>query len=125
MGLFSTKVKKNNLPWVQIQSVAQLQEIMHSISDQPKLFFKHSTRCVVSNMALRSFESNWSVEEGACDLYFIDLLQHRDVSNEVEALTGIAHQSPQVIVIKGREIIYDETHSAIEARRIESAIRKA
>ena len=59
------------------------------------------------------------------DLYFIDLLNHRDVSNEIAVLTGIVHQSPQAIVIKGKEIIYDATHSNIDARSIQSTLRKA
>ena len=75
-------------------------------------------------MALNGFERNWSGEVD-CKLYFIDLLKHRDVSNEIAILTGVTHQSPQCIVIKGKEIVYDATHTVIDARRIESILRKA
>jgi len=124
MGWFST-TKANPLPWTNISSVEQLEEIVLNISDKPKLLFKHSTRCGVSRMVLSSFESAWDTENELCDLYFVDLLRHRDVSNKIAELTGIVHQSPQAIVIKGKEIIYDATHSGIDARNIMSILRKA
>ena len=125
MGLFnfSSKPKKEALPWININSVKQLKEILTSIDEKPVLLFKHSTRCSISSMALNGFERNWSSDVD-CDLYFIDLLKHRDVSTEVAELTGIVHQSPQAIVIKGKEIVYDATHTAIDARRIENTLKK-
>jgi bacillithiol system protein YtxJ len=125
MGLFSSSKKREALPWVNITSVEQLSELLHNIGEKPILLFKHSTRCGVSSMVLNSFENDWSSGTELCDIYYIDLLRHRDVSNEVAVLTGIIHQSPQAIVIKGKEIIYDATHSAIDARRIQSLLKKA
>lgn len=125
MGLFSPSKKRESLPWKYITSVEQLSELLHNVGEKPLLLFKHSTRCGVSSMVLRSFENEWSTGDELCDLYFIDLLNHRDVSNEIAVLTGIVHQSPQAIVIKGKEIIYDATHSNIDARSIQSTLRKA
>lgn len=125
MGLFSSSKKRESLPWKYITSVEQLSELLHNVGEKPLLLFKHSTRCGVSSMVLRSFENEWSTGDELCDLYFIDLLNHRDVSNEIAVLTGIVHQSPQAIVIKGKEIIYDATHSNIDARSIQSTLRKA
>ncbi len=125
MGFFnftkSTPVEK--LPWISIKSVEQLNTILRNVGEKPILLFKHSTRCSISSMALTGFERNWSGEV-PCELYFIDLLKHRDVSNETAELTGVLHQSPQCIVIKGSEIIYEATHSGIDARRIESILKK-
>lgn len=124
MGIFSKSPKKEPLPWVAITSTNQLNELLHNIGEKPVLLFKHSTRCSISSMALNGFERNWTTGKELCDLYFIDLLKHRDVSNLTAELTGINHQSPQAIVIKGKEIIYDATHTSIDARRIESLLSK-
>ena len=123
MGFFSPS-KKIQLPWISITSVEQLEEILHNVGSKPVLLFKHSTRCSISIMALNSFESKWELSDEECEIYFIDLLKHRDVSNGIEALTGIIHQSPQAIVVRGKEVIYDATHSSIDAKRIESIIKK-
>lgn len=125
MGLFSKTPKPEPLPWVEITSTNQLNELLHNIGEKPILLFKHSTRCSISGMALNSLERNWTTGKELCDLYFIDLLKYRDVSNLTAELTGVVHQSPQAIVIKGKEIIYDASHNSIDARRIESLLRKA
>lgn len=132
MGIFSRKktgvkpvIKTQELPWVYINSVDQLNKIIQTTFDKPVLLFKHSTRCMTSAIALKSFNEEWTTGNELCNLYFIDLLAHRDVSDEIEVLTGIKHESPQVIVLKGRDIIYDESHSAIDARRIQSALRRS
>lgn len=125
MGLFSKSPKPEPLPWVEITSTNQLNELLHNVGDKPILLFKHSTRCSISGMSLNNLERNWTSGKELCDLYFIDLLKYRDVSNLTAELTGIVHQSPQAIVIKGKEIIYDASHNSIDARRIESLLRKA
>lgn len=127
MGFFKNKkpTEKVSLPWKNVESVDQLMEIAKTTFDKPVLLFKHSTRCSISAMALNSFERNWSSGNELCNLYFVDLLNYRDVSNKIAEITGITHQSPQVIVLKGSEIIYDASHSAIDARRIESRLKKA
>jgi len=124
MGLFSKSLKPEPLPWVEITSTNQLNDLLHNVGQKPILLFKHSARCSISAMALNGFERNWSTGKELCDIYFIDLLKYRDVSNLVAELTGIHHQSPQVIVIKDKEIVYDESHSGIDARRIEYILSK-
>lgn len=124
MGFFSSSKKKVMLPWVNIESIEQLNDALLNDSEKPKLFFKHSTRCSISSMALNSFENNWTSEDELCTLYFIDLLRHRDVSNTLAEMTGITHQSPQAILIQNRDILYDDSHSGISARQIESILKK-
>lgn len=123
MGFFSKAPKKEALPWIQLSSVEQLSDVLHNIKDKPVLLFKHSTRCSISSMALNGFERNWSGDV-ECELYYLDLLKHRDISQKIAELTGVVHQSPQAIVIKGKEIVYEATHSGIDASRIESILRK-
>ncbi|MBL4861656.1 MAG: bacillithiol system redox-active protein YtxJ [Crocinitomicaceae bacterium] len=121
--MFSRNSKKE-LPWTRLTSVEQLHEILNKAEENPILFFKHSTRCATSMMVLRSFESSWSSDDNLCELYFLDLLKHRDVSNEISARTGVVHQSPQVIVLRGNSIVYENAHSGIDANKIESLLIK-
>ena len=125
MGLFnfSKTPKKDPLPWVELTSVEQLNDVLQNIGEKPVLLFKHSTRCSISSMALNGFERNWTGEVD-CELYYLDLISHRDISQKIEELTGVIHQSPQAIVLKGKEIVYEATHSGIDARGIESILRK-
>jgi bacillithiol system protein YtxJ len=100
--------------WIPLTSIDQLDEII-SVSDQkPSVIFKHSTRCSISRMALKRFESEYDVERDVAT-YFLDLLEHRDISNEIVDRFGVLHQSPQLILIKEGQAVYDASHEAIDA----------
>lgn len=122
MGLFTT-LNKQRLPWTNITSVDQLHEVLESAKSKPALLFKHSTRCSISSMALNSFENEWGTENELCDLYFVDLLRHRDVSNAIASETNVVHQSPQAILFDGSDVMYHSSHSSIDARAIEKLLK--
>lgn len=128
MGLFSRNKEKAestpSLSWNQLTSVEQLNQLVLRAQQKPVLIFKHSTRCGISSMALNSFRTSWSSDNDLAEIYMLDLLKFREVSNKVAEITGVMHQSPQVIVLKGTEVVYEESHSGIDARKIESILRK-
>ena len=107
-----------------MSSIEQLNELVVVAQSKPVVIFKHSTRCGISSMALNSFKREWTSEDSLADVYILDLLRHRDVSNDVAEITGVYHQSPQAIVLKGTEVIYEASHSAIDARKIETILKK-
>lgn len=125
MGLFGFGTKKETtvFPWKQLTSIEQLKEIMAKSIDQPVLLFKHSTRCSISIMALSRFQKEWNQENKSIDLYYLDLLNHRDVSSKIAEITGVVHQSPQAILISNNEVKYTATHSSISARDIQKSIK--
>jgi bacillithiol system protein YtxJ len=51
--------------------------------------------------------------------YFLDLLEHRNVSNEIANRYNVIHQSPQVIIIKDGKAVYDASHERIDAGKLE------
>jgi bacillithiol system protein YtxJ len=118
MGLFSSFNTPSSFPWKHIASVGELEEIFKQKNDKAHLFFKHSTRCSISSMALREFEQKWDNGQADFELYFIDLLRHRDVSNRLAELSGVQHQSPQVIVVKGDKMLLTASHDRISASQI-------
>jgi bacillithiol system protein YtxJ len=50
--------------------------------------------------------------------HYLDLLQYRDISNKIAEQFGVYHQSPQILLIKNGECIFEETHSAISMDEI-------
>ncbi len=127
MGWFSKdkeEKKQNGLPWERLTSVDQLKEVIAGSSEKPVLLFKHSTRCSISSMALNSFQKGWEGTPEEINIYYLDLLNYRDVSNATAKETGVMHQSPQVIVLKNNEVVYTATHSSISARSALNSIKK-
>lgn len=124
MGFFSRN-KANNLPWEHLTSLEQLNAVLEGAKEKPVLLFKHSTRCGISSMAMSSFENGWTSENELANIFYLDLIRHRDISNAIAEQTGVMHQSPQVIVLKGEEVIYSASHSSIDAQRIETILKSA
>jgi bacillithiol system protein YtxJ len=47
------------------------------------------------------------------DFHYLDLLNYRSISSEIATFFEVHHESPQVILIKNGECIYDESHYGI------------
>lgn len=124
MSTFFGKGNSEPFNWISVESLEELDRALSS-NEKPKLFFKHSTRCGISVMALKTFEKQWTETNVDCDLYYVDLLMHRDVSNKLEALTEIKHESPQVLVMINDKLVYNASHSSIDVRQVEKKIEHA
>ena len=119
MGIFnkifgSSEPKEEKvLPWIPLNSAAQLSLIEKKSKTKPQFIFKHSTRCGISKMVINQFISAYGITENQADLYFLDLLSYRDVSNEVGYKFQVIHQSPQLLVIKNGITVAHASHGAI------------
>jgi len=132
MGLFgffgskdtSEKIEreKQSIPWQSLHSLDQLDTIAEESKTTPVAIFKHSTRCGISRMVLNQFEKSYSIDPNKMKLYFLDLLGHRDVSNEVGIRFQVVHQSPQLLVIKNGNTVAHASHHGINANELENFI---
>ncbi len=104
----------SKINWIPLNHLGQLDEIVAFSTEKPALIFKHSTRCSVSRFALKQFENEFGNEDKV-DAYFLDLLEHRDISNAIATRFGVYHQSPQLLLIKDGKSVYDVSHSDIDA----------
>lgn len=107
------------MAWIQLTSQQQLEEAINKSDIKPQLFFKHSTRCVISKMALQEFERTNVLKSNTADFYLLDLLNFRSLSNEISERLNIFHQSPQAIMLSNNEVIYSETHERIDGNKVQ------
>lgn len=123
MGLFSFNKSKNEskINWIALTQQEQISEAIESSAAKPVLFFKHSTRCSISSMALNRFESEWK-NESNCKIYFLDLIQYRNLSNALADTLNVQHQSPQAILINNKLVTYHASHSSIDVASIEDRL---
>lgn len=97
--------------WHPINTINQLEQIKAASYTKPQVIFKHSTTCSISRMALDRFERAQAPEN--VDFHYLDLLNFRAISNEIGSFFQVFHASPQVLLIKNGECIYDESHYGI------------
>jgi bacillithiol system protein YtxJ len=104
----------SKINWLALTSVSQLDEIEDASNSKLVVLFKHSTRCSISRMALRQFENDFESNDQILP-YYLDLLNHRDISNEIASKFSVVHQSPQLLIISKEKCIYNASHSDIDA----------
>lgn len=107
----------SKMDWNALTDLQQLDGIAAESNDNPVLIFKHSTRCSISRFALKQFEKEFDLE-GKIKTYFLDLLEHRDISNKIAYRFNVQHQSPQILLIKGGVSVYDTSHDAIQVNSL-------
>ncbi len=110
------------MEWKILDQEKQLKEIRESSQYTPQLIFKHSTRCSVSHLIKNRLENASTQPE--LEFYYLDLLKHREISNKIAAEFDVHHESPQVILIKNGQCIYEESHHAIEMQEIMAQIQQ-
>ena len=101
------------LPWIPLTAVPQLGLIEEKSKMRPQLIFKHSTRCGISRMVINQFIEAYDFVQKDFDLYFLDLLSHREVSNEVAYKFQVLHESPQLIIVKNGVTVAHASHGGI------------
>ena len=111
----------SNVNWIPLTAISQLDEIVENSNNKTIGIFKHSTRCSISRFALKQFENEYNLEDKV-DLYFLDLLNYREVSNEIVNRFQVVHQSPQLLLIKNGVAVYNASHSDIQAEFLEKYI---
>ncbi len=117
----SQNTSNSKINWIPLTDLSQLDEIVAISNEKPVVIFKHSTRCSISRFALKQFEKEFDLE-GKVDAYFLDLLEHRDISGEIANRFNVFHQSPQLLLIKGGKSVYDVSHNDIDAGELKGKI---
>ena len=106
--------------WNNIQSQKQIDEAVKASHDSYQVIFKHSTTCPISSMAKMRLESNWDLDN--VNAHFLDLLNYRSISNYIAESLSIHHESPQVLLLKDGEVIYDSSHLDISVDELKESI---
>lgn len=110
------------MSWTPLTEVAQLSSIALE-KEKYSLIFKHSSRCFISTMAKRNLDQALErLGAAGIELYFLDLIAHRALSNEVATHFQEAHQSPQILLIQAGHCILEASHGDISVDEILDSI---
>lgn len=114
--------KTSKLAWNYLESMDDLDALEALSYEKKVVLFKHSTRCSISRFVLKQFENTFDISEDKMQLYFLDLIEYRPVSNEIAERFEVTHQSPQMIVLKDGKAIFNASHESIDARDLEKLV---
>jgi bacillithiol system protein YtxJ len=87
--------------------------------DRPVVIFKHSLTCPISSAAYER------MEEFDGEVALVEVQRARPLSTEIERRLGVAHESPQVIVVSNGQVVWNASHFSITAEAVAAAVREA
>lgn len=108
-----------------LKSTDRFDELWTGSDNEPVFLLKHSTTCPISSDAYKDF---LEVEEAAAGKGFkviaVKVIEDRPVSRHIADVTGIEHQSPQVMIIRGRQVVWHTSHFDIHTEKLLRKIDK-
>jgi bacillithiol system protein YtxJ len=102
------------LNWNSLTSETQLQELIQNSKISTVAIFKHSTRCSISQMVKNRLERSWN-QSSNLPVYLLDLLKHRQISNQIAEHFEVRHESPQLLIIQKGKCVNHQSHTEISA----------
>ncbi|MGY8939023.1 MAG: bacillithiol system redox-active protein YtxJ [Flavobacteriales bacterium] len=105
--------KKSYLNWLPLTSIEQLETIKNESNTGAVLIFKHSTRCGISKMVIKQFEKLFTEDHENLKVYYLDLLNYRNISDEVGYSFQVIHASPQLIIVRNGTAVHNASHEDI------------
>jgi bacillithiol system protein YtxJ len=73
-------------------------------------------------MVIKLFEKQFDESMSSLKVYYLDLLNYRELSDEVGYKYQILHQSPQLLVIQNGIVVADASHYDITSIDLKSYI---
>ena len=100
--------------WKSVREKEDFFTLFENSAEKPQIIFKDSTTCGISAHARYKLELGFKHIEDKADFHYLDLLAFRSVSNLIARELKVTHQSPQIILVKDKQVIYTSSHHAID-----------
>lgn len=104
--------------WNPITSEQDVLNIIENSVEQVQIIFKDSVTCGISAFAKERLENGNELLINKAIFNYLDLLSYRNVSNFIATELSVIHQSPQIIVLKNKEVVYRVSHHSIQPEEI-------
>ena len=89
---------------------------------RPVLIFKHSATCGTSAMAAEEIGDLVAGAPLEADVYLLRIQAARAVSDEIARRLRVRHESPQVLLIQGGQVVWSASHFRVTAAAVLAAL---
>jgi bacillithiol system protein YtxJ len=101
-----------------IADTKDLEDLLARSHDEPVIVFKHSATCPISAAAYAE------MSRVSNDVSMVIVQRARELSREIEARTGVQHESPQAIILRNGQAVWNASHWSIKASAVDDAFRQ-
>jgi bacillithiol system protein YtxJ len=106
-----------------MKKITSAEEAEAVLASSEAIVFKHSTRCPVSTHALGEVRE-FVRRHPESPVHLVDVIASRQLSRWIGEATGVPHESPQLIVLKGGRVVFSTSHEGVTVEALEAAVRK-
>lgn len=100
--------------------LATTADLKTALSQEWAVLYKHSDRCWMCALAIRQVR-RFAKSNPETPVYQVDVIEGRKISNALAQSLGIAHQSPQVMVVNEGGVVWHGSHFGIRERFLSRA----
>lgn len=102
-----------------ITDTSSFDELIDRSKERPVVLFKHSLTCPISAAAYNQ------MAKFAGEVALIEVQRAGELSTEIENRLGVAHESPQVIILRNGQVVWNASHFKITVDAVTEAVREA
>jgi bacillithiol system protein YtxJ len=99
-----------------LSDTSSFDELVQESHEHPVVLFKHDPYCGVSAAAQEE------LEELDGEILLLDVSRQHELKRQVAERTGVRHESPQVIVLRGGQVSWAASHFKITAAAVRQAL---
>ena len=104
--------------FTEIKDVESLTQFLALSNGAPAIIFKHSDSCGISSRAYTE------MSRLGRPLGIVIVQNARAVSADIEKRTGVAHETPQLLIFRNGEVVWTASHGQIRAEAVEAALEE-
>lgn len=127
MGLLNSLKNKfsasGDTIWNEVSDDFNLYEVLANSEERSQLIYKHSYRCSVCFFAKAQIEKKSEEISKLADLHFLNVITHREASNNIASKLNVRHESPQAILMHKGEVIWHASHGKIKGEAVLSELK--
>ncbi|WP_243454576.1 bacillithiol system redox-active protein YtxJ [Desulfosporosinus fructosivorans] len=96
----------------------ELGQIMDESCGRQVIIFKHSTSCPISSRAWQEVQNFIKESSDEVSVCMIKVIESRPVSSQVTEELGVKHQSPQVLFVRDRQVLWHASHQEVTQAKL-------
>jgi bacillithiol system protein YtxJ len=104
--------------FIELRDVASLDDFLARSNGDPVIIFKHSDSCGIS---ARAYTQMSELER---PVGLVTVQTARAVSDELEKRMGLAHETPQVMIISDGKVAWTASHGQVKAAAVEAEFQE-
>ena len=100
------------MSFFQIETPADVQDLLAGSDREPVFLLKHSSQCPISAEVYSAF-TEFDRQGGAnrpCTCALVRVIEERPLSNQIADQLGVDHESPQLLLISGSKVLWHDSH---------------